>query len=120
MKIYISADIEGITGATHWDETDKKHSDFEEFRNQMTAEVNAACEAALKSGATEIWVKDAHASGRNLIPSKLTRSVKIIRCVIRRFVDDRIPFTRRFRRKSFSPYDDGKSFNHQDQQHLCF
>ena len=79
MKIYISADIEGITGATHWDETDKKHSDFEEFRNQMTAEVNAACEAALKSGATEIWVKDAHASGRNLIPSKLPRSVKLIK-----------------------------------------
>ena len=22
MKIYISADIEGITGITHWDETD--------------------------------------------------------------------------------------------------
>ena len=23
MKIYISADIEGVTGVSHWDETDK-------------------------------------------------------------------------------------------------
>jgi len=23
MKVYISADIEGVTGASHWDETDR-------------------------------------------------------------------------------------------------
>ncbi len=79
MKIYISADIEGITGATHWDEADKKHDDWGDFRDQMTAEVNAACEAAIEAGATEIWIKDAHDSGRNLIPSKLPKSVKLIR-----------------------------------------
>lgn len=79
MKIFISADIEGITGATHWDETDKKHSDFEDFQDQMTAEVNAACVAAIDSGVTEIWIKDAHASGRNLVPSKLPELVKLIR-----------------------------------------
>jgi D-amino peptidase len=79
MKIFISADIEGVTGATHWDETDKKHSDFDQFQEQMTAEVNAACEAAIEAGANEIWIKDAHASGRNLIPAKLPKVVKIIR-----------------------------------------
>jgi D-amino peptidase len=79
MKIFISADIEGVTGATHWDETDKKHSDFEEFQQQMTAEVNSACEAAIEVGATEIWIKDAHASGRNLIAAKLPELVKLIR-----------------------------------------
>jgi len=41
MKVFISADIEGITGTTAWDETEKKHADYEEFREQMTAEVNA-------------------------------------------------------------------------------
>jgi len=25
MKVYISADIEGITGTTHWDETETKN-----------------------------------------------------------------------------------------------
>ncbi len=60
MKIYITADIEGITGAAHWDETDKKNADYGEFREQMTAEVAAACEGALNAGAAEVWVKDAH------------------------------------------------------------
>jgi D-amino peptidase len=33
----------------------------------MTAEVSAAGEGALQAGNTEIWVKDAHATARNLI-----------------------------------------------------
>jgi D-amino peptidase len=79
MKVYITADIEGITGAAHWDETDKKNPDYAEFREQMTAEVAAACEGALKAGADEILVKDAHWTGRNILPSRLPRQVKIVR-----------------------------------------
>jgi D-amino peptidase len=79
MKVYISADIEGITGTTHWDEADKKKSEFSEFREQMTAEVVAACEGALNAGATEIWVKDAHDTGRNIIASKLPQEVRLVR-----------------------------------------
>ena len=33
MKIYISADIEGVCGSTHWDETDDKKVDYTEFKN---------------------------------------------------------------------------------------
>jgi D-amino peptidase len=79
MKVYIAADIEGITGTTHPDETDKKHSDYSEFREQMTAEVTAACEVALEAGANEIWVRDAHWTGRNLTASKLPRDVRLVR-----------------------------------------
>ena len=79
MKIYISADIEGVTGATQWDETDRKHADCAEFREQMTAEVAAACEGALNAGATDVWVKDAHGSGRYIIPAKLPREVRLVR-----------------------------------------
>ncbi len=79
MKVYISADIEGITGATHWDETDKKNPDYGEFREQMTAEVTAACEGALSAGASEVWVKDAHWTGRNIITAKLPREVRLVR-----------------------------------------
>ncbi len=39
MKIYISADIEGVTGVAAWDETDKSKPDYIEFREQMTAEL---------------------------------------------------------------------------------
>jgi D-amino peptidase len=79
MKIYITADIEGVTGAAHWDETDKKNPDYTEFREQMTAEVGAACEGALSAGASEVWVKDAHWTGRNLIAAKLPREVRLVR-----------------------------------------
>jgi D-amino peptidase len=79
MKIFISADLEGVTGVTNWNETEKPHADYPEFREQMTAEVAAACEGALNAGATEIVVKDAHGSGRNLIAARLPREVRLIR-----------------------------------------
>ena len=79
MKIYITADIEGVTGATTWDETDEKNAYYAELREQMTAEVAAACEGALNAGATEIWVKDAHGWGRNILPARLPRQVQLVR-----------------------------------------
>jgi D-amino peptidase len=79
MKIYITADIEGVTGSTYWDETDQKNPYYAEAREQMTAEVVAACEGALHAGATEIWIKDAHGWGRNLLPGRLPREVRLVR-----------------------------------------
>lgn len=79
MKVFLSADIEGTTGITHWDETTKSKQDYEYFAQQMTREVEAACRGALKAGAEEIWVKDAHESGRNINPAKLPENVKLIR-----------------------------------------
>jgi D-amino peptidase len=79
MKIYISADIEGITGVTNWDETELGKADSAIPCEQMTAEVVAACEGALQAGATEIWIKDAHDSGRNIIASKLPHEARLIR-----------------------------------------
>lgn len=79
MKVYISADIEGVTGTTHWDETDLPKADYAAFREQMTDEVAAACEGALEAGATEIWVKDAHGEARNLVPARLPTEVRLIR-----------------------------------------
>lgn len=79
MKVYLSADIEGITNVTHWDETDAAKGDYGAAAEQMTAEVVAACEAALEAGATEIWVKDAHDSARNLIAHKLPQAARLIR-----------------------------------------
>jgi D-amino peptidase len=79
MKVYISADIEGVTGITHWDEANKEKADYHFFQKQMTREVVAACEGALEAGATEILLKDAHWTGRNIITSELPEEVKIIR-----------------------------------------
>jgi D-amino peptidase len=79
MKVYISVDIEGVAGITHWDEAEKHHSDYPEFREQMTREAVAAIEGAEAAGAREIWVKDAHDTGRNLIVAMLPEHVRLIR-----------------------------------------
>ncbi|ASV88539.1 D-aminopeptidase family protein (plasmid) [Ochrobactrum quorumnocens] len=79
MKIFISADIEGTAGITNWDEARKGHADYDEFREYMTDELVAACEGARAAGATEVVVKDAHSTARNLILSKLPDYVRIIR-----------------------------------------
>jgi len=80
MKIYISADMEGITGVTHWDEVEhKKPSSFSQFQERMSKEVAAACLGANDAGANEVWVKDAHYSGRNIMAEILPKNTKLIR-----------------------------------------
>jgi D-amino peptidase len=79
MKIYLSADIEGITGIADWAEADLSKPDNAEFRERMTAEVVAACEGALAAGAREILVKDAHWTGRNLLAERLPREASLWR-----------------------------------------
>jgi D-amino peptidase len=79
MKIFISADIEGTAGITDWNEAFRDKPDYAEFREYMTDEVVAACEGARTAGATEILVKDAQSSARNLILSKLPRYPGVVR-----------------------------------------
>lgn len=79
MKVYISADIEGITGTTAWIETELNSPDIQPFLKQMTKEVEAAIEGAIAGGATEILLKDAHDSARNLDISNLPTNCKVIR-----------------------------------------
>ncbi|RPH65905.1 MAG: peptide ABC transporter, partial [Hyphomicrobiales bacterium] len=50
MKVYISVDIEGCAGITHWDEANKAHADYPEFREQMTRECLAAIDGARAAG----------------------------------------------------------------------
>lgn len=79
MKVYISADIEGITGTTAWIETELNTQDIQPFLKQMTKEVEAAIEGAIAGGATEILLKDAHDSARNIDISNLPVNCKVIR-----------------------------------------
>lgn len=79
MKVFISVDIEGITGVTSWSETTLGNSDYSQFAEQMTKETVAACEGAISMGAKEIFVKDAHDSARNIDITKLPRCAKLSR-----------------------------------------
>ena len=64
MKLYLSGDIEGVTGAAHWDETEIGRPGYERLRDRMAAETVAVATAALEAGASEVWVQDAHDTGR--------------------------------------------------------
>jgi D-amino peptidase len=79
MKVYISADIEGVAGITTTEECDPNKQECSYFQEQMTAEVVAACEGAIAAGAKEILVKDAHWFGRNIDARKLPQCAKIAR-----------------------------------------
>ena len=67
MKVFISADIEGTTLTTYWDQTRTlTEAKAKPHCQQMTREVVAACEGAIAAGATEILIKDAHGKGINI------------------------------------------------------
>lgn len=77
MKLYLSVDMEGVTGVTAWEDVRKGTADHSYFRQQLNREVNTICTAALNNGVKEILVKDAHASARNLPIDDLPRGVKL-------------------------------------------
>ena len=80
MKIYLSADIEGTCGICAWPETERSTPfDYTPYQQQMTREVAAACRGALAAGASEVLVKDAHDSARNIDPMQLPRQTRINR-----------------------------------------
>ena len=79
MKVYISADIEGVTGVTSWNETELGDKEHAAAALQMTKEVLAACEAATQWGADQIMIKDAHDSARNMITEMFPDNVTFVR-----------------------------------------
>lgn len=79
LSVFISVDMEGITGVTKWDETNIGKHDYEYYRRLMTKEANAAIEGALAAGATNIVVRDAHDSACNLIPDELNPAARLLR-----------------------------------------
>lgn len=66
MKVFISADIEGISSTVSWEECTPGNVNYPRATEQMTREVLAACEGAYDAGADTILVKDAHGPGTNI------------------------------------------------------
>ena len=79
LKVFISADFEGVCGVINWEETSRTGMDYGIFRKQMSLEVAAAIRGAQAAGATEIVVRDSHGSARNILPELLPKGVKLIR-----------------------------------------
>ena len=80
MKIFISADMEGVAGITAVEQTDPVgQPEYARSCELMTAEVRAACEGATAGGATDILVNDSHWNMRYIIHEQLPPDVRLIR-----------------------------------------
>ena len=79
LKIYISADMEGVVGTVTSEQLGPSGFEYERARRWMTEEVNAAIRGARASGATEIVVSDAHGNGQNLLLDELPQDITVIR-----------------------------------------
>jgi D-amino peptidase len=77
MKIFISADMEGISGVATNQQL-KTNSEYQRFRKLMTADVNAAIEGAFNGGATEIVVADGHGNMSNILVEELDARARLV------------------------------------------
>jgi D-amino peptidase len=79
LKIYISADMEGVVGVVTGEQLGPQGFEYARFREFMTQEVNAAIQGAMAAGATDIVISDSHGNGQNLLIEKLPREVWVVR-----------------------------------------
>lgn len=80
LKVYISADMEGVGGVSaESKQSSPQGADYEKFRRFMTLEVNAAIAGAYDAGATEIVVSDSHWNGDNIDTELLDHRVQLVR-----------------------------------------
>lgn len=79
LKVYISADMEGVGGVSTSLQASTSGREYEKFRRLMTLEVNAAIEGAYNAGATEVLVSDSHGNAQNIDVELLDSRAKLIR-----------------------------------------
>ena len=71
MNVYISVDIEGISGVVHADMMMPGQSEYGRGRRLMTEDANAAIRGAFAAGAEYVLVSDGHGPMRNLLIEEL-------------------------------------------------
>jgi D-amino peptidase len=77
LKVYISADMEGITGVASADQLGPTSFEYGRAREWMTAEVLAAIQGAREAGATEFVVSDSHGNGESLLIDKFPSDIPV-------------------------------------------
>jgi D-amino peptidase len=77
-KVFISADMEGISGISASDQLSAAGAEYGRSRKMMADDVNAAIRGARAGGATTIIVNDSHGTMRNLRLEDLDPDVRLI------------------------------------------
>lgn len=78
MKVFISADIEGIAGVMRPEQCSPGNVEYETARGLMEQEVNAAIAGAFDGGATEVVVADSHAMMKNLRAANIDPRARLV------------------------------------------
>jgi D-amino peptidase len=78
-KIFISVDMEGITGVVQPAQLGPTGFEYSRAREWMTAEAKAAIEGARAGGATSFVLADSHGNAQNLLIDQLPEDVRIVR-----------------------------------------
>ena len=78
-KVFISIDMEGTSGIVDWAHVGANRDEYKIGRKLMVGDLNAAIEGALKAGAEEVVVSDAHGGMRNLQPEDVHEAALLIR-----------------------------------------
>lgn len=78
LKVYVSVDMEGISGVVDGSQVTEDGRDFAAARRWMAEDVNAVIAGLIEAGATEIVVNDSHGGMRNLLPDALHPRASLI------------------------------------------
>lgn len=78
-KIFISVDLEGVTGVVQPAQLGPTGFEYSRAREWMTAETRAAIEGARAAGATSFVIADAHGNAQSLLIDELPDDVRVIR-----------------------------------------
>lgn len=77
-KVYISVDMEGISGVNGDDQTTAGAAEYGRARKLMAEDANAAIRGAFAGGAADVLVNDSHGGQRNLLPEDLDPRARLI------------------------------------------
>lgn len=78
MKLFMSVDMEGITGLPDHTFVDSAKHNYERARRIMTEEANAIIQAAFDKGASNVLVNDSHSKMNNLLVEEIHPDADLI------------------------------------------
>jgi D-amino peptidase len=78
-KIFISVDMEGISGVVQPAQLGPDGFEYQRAREWMTGDVNAAIAGIRETGPAEILICDSHGNGQSLLIDKVPEDVRIVR-----------------------------------------
>lgn len=79
MRVFISADMEGITGIVSRQDVSQSEDEYHRARRLLHNDVNAAIEGAFDGGADTVLVNDSHATMTNLQPEQVDGRAELLR-----------------------------------------